>query len=132
MGQKVHPHGFRVGFMKDWDTRWVASRKDIAAYIKEDDMLRKHLKKKLYLAGISRIEIERNTQRVTVNIHAGKPGIIIGKGGQGVELIKKEVEKLTKKSCNINIIEVKNVDADAQLVAENIASQLERRISFRL
>ncbi|MGI6160990.1 MAG: 30S ribosomal protein S3 [Christensenellales bacterium] len=131
MGQKVNPNGFRVGVIKDWDTRWFANRKQFAEYILEDDKIRKFLKNKLYSAGISRIEIERAAQRVAVNIYAGRPGIIIGKGGAGVELIKKDVEKLTGKSCLVNIIEIRNVDADAQLVAENIASQLERRISFR-
>ncbi len=131
MGQKVHPHGFRVGVIKEWDARWFANRKQFAEFLLEDDKIRKMLKKKLYPAGVSKIEIERAAQKITVNVHAGKPGIIIGRGGAGVEIIKKEVEKLTGKACGINIIEVKGVDGNAQLVAENIAAQLERRISFR-
>lgn len=131
MGQKVHPHGFRVGVIKDWDTRWIAKKKDFAAFIKEDYDIREFLKKKLYSAGISRIEIERAANKITVNIHAGRTGVIIGKGGAGVDQVKSELNKLIGKSVALNIIEVKRPDIDAQLVAENIALQLERRISFR-
>ena len=131
MGQKVHPHGQRVGVIKDWDTRWYANKKDFADNLLEDYKIRNFLKKKLYAAGISRIEIERAANRVTVNIVTGKPGVVIGRGGAGVEQVKKDVEKLTGKTVNVNIIEVRSPDGDAQLVAENIASQLERRISFR-
>ncbi len=131
MGQKVNPHGFRVGIIKDWDTRWFSSKKDFADNLYEDYQIRELLKKKLYAAGISKIEIERAAKRVTVNIHTGKPGMVIGKGGAGVDATRKELIKLTGKNVLVNIIEVKNPDMDAQLVAENIAAQLERRISFR-
>lgn len=131
MGQKVNPHGFRVGVIKDWDTRWYANKKDFAKYILQDNMIRNYVHSKLKIAGISKIEIERAAQRLTVTIHSGKPGILIGKGGSGIEQIKKDIEKLIGISPIVNIIEVKNVDVDAQLVAENIAAQLEKRISFR-
>ncbi|MGI6152284.1 MAG: 30S ribosomal protein S3 [Christensenellaceae bacterium] len=131
MGQKVHPHGFRVGVIKDWDARWIAKKNKFADYIVEDDKIRKFLKKKLYAAGISKIEIERAANKVSVNIFTGKPGIVIGKGGTGVEILKSDLLKLTGKAVVVNIIEVKRVDTDAQLVAEGVAQQLERRISFR-
>ena len=131
MGQKVHPHGFRVGIIKDWDARWTAKKSKFADYIVEDDKIRKFLKKKLYAAGISKIEIERAAQKISVNIFTGKPGIVIGKGGTGVEILKKDPVKLTGTNVAVNIIEVKRVDVDAQLVAENVAQQLEKRISFR-
>ncbi|MGI6169314.1 MAG: 30S ribosomal protein S3 [Christensenellales bacterium] len=131
MGQKVNPHGFRVGVIKDWDTRWYASKKEFADYLVEDYKIREFLKKKLYSAGISKITIERAVNKVTVSIYTGRPGVLIGRGGSGVEATKKDVEKLTGKSAVINVIEVKNPDMDAQLVAENIAAQLEKRISFR-
>lgn len=131
MGQKVNPHGLRVGIIKDWDTRWFAGKKDFADYLIEDVKLRDMLKKKLFHAGISRIEIERAANRVRVNIFTAKPGILIGKGGTGIDSIKNDIEKFTKKSSIVNVVEVKNPDLEAQLVAENIAAQLERRISFR-
>ncbi len=131
MGQKVNPHGLRVGIIKDWDARWYASRKDFADNLIEDVQLRDMLKKKLFHAGISKIEIERAANRVKVNIFTAKPGIVIGKGGTGVDALKREIEKFTKKTTILNIVEVKYPDLDAQLVAENIAAQLERRISFR-
>ncbi len=131
MGQKVNPHGLRVGIIKDWDSRWYANDSDFADALIEDYELRKYIKKKLFIAGISRIEIERAANRVKVNIHAAKPGIVIGRGGSEIDKTKKELEKLTQKNVSINIIEVKKPEKDAQLVAENIASQLERRISFR-
>ncbi len=131
MGQKVHPHGFRVGVIKNWDTRWYASKKNFADYLVEDDKIRKHLKQKLFAAGISKIEIERAFNKLTVNIHTAKPGVVIGRGGAGVEALKAEVSKLVGQAVNVNIIEVRSADANAQLVAENIAAQLERRISFR-
>ncbi len=131
MGQKVHPHGFRVGVIKNWDTRWYASKKKFADYLVEDDKIRKHLKEKLFAAGISKIEIERAFNKLTVNIHTAKPGVVIGRGGAGVEALKAEVSKLVGQAVNVNIIEVRSADANAQLVAENIAAQLERRISFR-
>jgi small subunit ribosomal protein S3 len=131
VGQKVNPHGLRVGVIKDWDARWYASKKDFADNLIEDVKLREMLKKKLYHAGISKIEIERAANRVRVNIHTAKPGIVIGKGGTGIESIKAEVEKFINKKAILNIVEVKSPDTSAQLVAENIAAQLERRISFR-
>ena len=131
MGQKVHPTGVRVGIIKDWNAKWYADSKNFADYLVEDQKIRKFLKKKLYLAGISKIEIERTAKAVKANVYAAKPGIIIGKGGAGVESVKAELTKLINKDINLNIVEVKNVDTDAQLVAENIANQLERRISFR-
>jgi small subunit ribosomal protein S3 len=131
MGQKVHPHGLRVGVIKDWDARWYASKKDFADTLVEDVNLRKALKEKLFSAGISKIEIERAVNRVKVNIFTAKPGIVIGKGGAGVNTLKDFVQKFTNKAAMINIVEVKVPDTDAQLVSENIAAQLERRISFR-
>jgi small subunit ribosomal protein S3 len=131
MGQKVHPHGLRVGIIKDWDARWIAKKRNFADYIVEDDKIRKYLKKKLYIAGISKIEIERAANKISVSIHTGKPGIVIGKGGTGVDVLKQDLLKLTGKNIVVNIIEVKRPDLDAQLVAENVAAQLEKRISFR-
>ena len=131
MGQKVHPTGVRVGIIKDWNAKWYADSKNFADYLVEDQKIRKFLKKKLYTAGISKIEIERTAKFVKVNVFTAKPGIIIGKGGAGAETLKAEVAKLIGKDVNINIVEVKAIDTDAQLVAENIAAQLERRISFR-
>ena len=131
MGQKVHPTGVRVGIIKDWNSKWYADSKNFSDYLVEDQKIRKFLKKKLYAAGISKIEIERTAKAVKVNLYTAKAGIVIGKGGAGVESIKKELAKLIGKDVNLNIVEVKNVDTDAQLVAENIAGQLERRISFR-
>jgi small subunit ribosomal protein S3 len=131
MGQKVNPHGMRVGVIKDWNARWFAKKKDFAANIKEDNIIRKQLKKQLFLAGISKIETERAANKLTVNIYTAKPGIVIGKGGQGVEILKKQLSKQTGKNVVLNIIEIKRPDTEAQLVAENIAQQLERRISFR-
>ena len=131
MGQKVHPTGVRVGIIKDWNSKWYADSKHFADYLVEDQKIRKFLKKKLYAAGISEIEIERTAKMVRINLYTAKPGIVIGKGGTGVESIKAEVAKLINKDVNLNIVEVKNIDTDAQLVAENIAGQLERRISFR-
>ncbi|MCF0125276.1 MAG: 30S ribosomal protein S3 [Clostridia bacterium] len=131
MGQKVHPTGVRVGIIKDWNSKWYADSKNFADYLVEDQKIRKFLKKKLYQAGISKIEIERTAKLVKVNLYTAKPGIVIGKGGAGVETVKEELAKLIEKDVNINIVEVKNIDIDAQLVAENIAGQLERRVSFR-
>lgn len=131
MGQKVHPHGLRVGIIKDWDAKWYANDKNFADLLIEDNKIREFLKKKLFVAGISKIEIERAANRVKVNIFTAKPGIVIGRGGEGVDLSKKELEKMTGKTVLINIVEVKNPETDAQLVAENIAAQLEKRISFR-
>ena len=131
MGQKVHPTGVRVGIIKDWNAKWYADSKNFADYLVEDQKIRKFLKKKLYTAGISKIEIERTAKFVKVNVYTAKPGIIIGKGGAGAESLKADVTKLIGKDVNINIVEVKAISTDAQLVAEDIASQLERRISFR-
>ena len=131
MGQKVNPHGFRVGVIKDWDARWYASKKDFANNIVEDEAIRKFLKKRLYESGISKIEIERAGRNVTVNVFTAKPGMVIGPKGANIEALKAEVAKLAGKPVNLNIIEVKNPDANAQLIAENIAASLEKRISFR-
>ena len=131
MGQKVHPTGVRVGILKDWKAKWYADSKDFADYLVEDQKIRKYLKKKEYEAGISEIEIERTAKMVKVNVYTAKPGILIGKGGAGAETLKNEIKKLIGKDVNLNVVEVKNADLNAQLVAENIAGQLERRISFR-
>jgi small subunit ribosomal protein S3 len=131
MGQKVNPHGLRVGIIKDWDSRWYASDNTFSDSLIEDYRIRKYLKKLLYFAGIPKIEIERAANRVKINIHAAKPGIIIGRGGAEIDKLKSKIENLINKSVSVNIIEVKVPDLSAQLVAENIASQLEKRISFR-
>ena len=131
MGQKMDPHGLRVGVIKDWNSKWYANKKDFSDYLVEDHKIRVYVKKKLYAAGISKIEIERTAKFVKVNVYTAKPGIIIGKGGNLAESLKVELEKMINKEVNLNIVEVKNIDLDAQLVAENIAGQLERRISFR-
>jgi len=131
MGQKVNPHGLRIGIIKDWDTKWYAGKKNFSEYLVEDFKIRKFIKKKLYSAGISRIEIERAANKVKVNVNTAKPGLVIGKGGAGIEELRKQLEKLTKKNVLINITEIKVPELDAQIVAESIASQLEKRISFR-
>lgn len=131
MGQKVNPHGMRVGVIKDWDSRWYAEE-DFAAFLAEDQQIRKFLKKKLYSAGISKIEVERAADRVKVIVFTAKPGVVIGKGGAEIENTKKELVKLTNgKKVSLDIQEIQKPDANAQLVAENIAQQLENRISFR-
>lgn len=131
MGQKVNPNGFRVGVIKDWNTRWYASKKDFSDYLVEDKKIRDHLKKVHYAAGVAKIDIERAANKVTVSIHTARPGMLIGKGGVGVDAIKADVSALIGKPVNVNIMEVRNPDANAQLVAENIAQQLEKRIAFR-
>ena len=131
MGQKMHPHGLRVGVIKDWDSKWYADSKNFSDYLVEDKKIREYVKKKLYVSGISKIEIERTAKSVKVNVYTAKPGLVIGKGGALVEGLKADLQKIIKKDINLNIVEVKNADTDAQLVAENIAGQLERRISFR-
>ena len=131
MGQKVNPHGLRVGIIKNWDSRWFVADKDFGDTLVSDHNLRKYLKKTLYAAGVSKIEIERDASRVNVNIHCAKPGIVIGKGGTEIEKLRLTCEKMLEKPTSLNIVEVKNPDADAQLVAENIAQQLEKRIAFR-
>ena len=130
MGQKVNPHGLRVGIIKDWDSKWYAE-KEFADFLVEDHKIRDFLKKKLYSAGVSRIEIERASQRVKVILYTAKPGVVIGKGGAEIEKVKNELSKLIDKKVFIDIKEIKRPDRDAQLVAENIALQLENRISFR-
>ena len=130
MGQKVNPHGLRVGVIKEWDSRWYAEA-DFSDYLVEDYNIRKYLKKKLYSAGVSKIEIERASDRIRVIIHTAKPGVIIGKGGAEIEVTKAELSKMTDKKVLIDIKEIKRPDKDAQLVAENIAQQLENRVSFR-
>ncbi len=131
MGQKVNPHGFRVGIIKDWDSRWFAKDSDFGDTLVEDYKVRKFLKKNLYAAGVPRIEIERDAVKVRIHIHCAKPGIVIGKGGAEIEKLRKQLEAMVKKPVIVNIVEVKQPDLSAQLVAENIAAQLERRVSFR-
>ncbi len=131
MGQKVNPHGLRVGVIKDWDSHWYASKKDFGNILVEDYKLREFIKKEIYSAGVPRIEIDRDANRIRINIHCAKPGMVIGRSGQDVEVLRKKLEKMTGKTVNINIESIRNADLNAQLVAENIASQLERRIAFR-
>jgi len=132
VGQKVHPHGLRVGVIKDWDAKWYANSKNFADNLVEDNQIREYLKERLFTAGISKIEIERAAKRVKINIHTAKPGMVIGKGGQGIEDLKVQLKKIiTDKNVLINIVEVKAPENNAQLMAENIAAQLEKRISFR-
>ncbi|KAF5077155.1 hypothetical protein DSECCO2_153150 [anaerobic digester metagenome] len=131
MGQKVNPHGMRVGVIKDWDSRWYASDEKVGDLIVEDQKIRKYLKKTLYGAGVPKIEIERSSDTVTIFLHCARPGVVIGKGGEQIEQYRLAVEKLVGKKVKLNIVEVRNPDMDAQLVAENIAQQLEKRISHR-
>ena len=132
MGQKVHPHGLRVGVIKGWDAKWYADKRTFADNLIEDNKIREFVKKELFSAGIAKIEIERSAKRVKLNIYTAKPGVVIGKGGAGIEALKAKVAKLVNgKNILINIVEVKNAEANAQLVAENIAAQLEKRVSFR-
>ena len=131
MGQKMHPQGLRVGVIKDWNSKWYADSKNFSDYLVEDHKIREYVKKKLFVSGISKIEIERTPKFVKVNVYTAKPGLVIGKGGNYAETLKNELVKMINKDVNLNIVEVKNIDTDAQLVAENIANQLERRISFR-
>ena len=131
MGQKVNPHGMRVGVIKDWDSRWYAREEKVGDLLVEDKKIRDYLKKTLYSAGIPKIEIERRNDVVTIFMHCARPGMVIGKDGKAIEETRLAVEKLIKKSVKLNIIEVRNPDMNAQLVAENIAAQLEKRISFR-
>ena len=132
MGQKVSPHGFRVGIIQDWDSKWYANKKNFADYLAEDNKVREYVKKKLYIAGVSKVLIERaaeNTIRVTVL--TAKPGMVIGRGGDGIDQLKAELEKLTGKTVSVNIIEVKRAETDATLQAESIAQSLEKRVSYR-
>ena len=131
MGQKVNPHGLRVGVIKDWDSRWFAKKNQIGDTLVSDYNLRAFLKKTLYAAGVAKVEIERDATRVRVNIHCAKPGIVIGKGGAEIEKLRLTCEKMLGKTTLVNIVEVRNPDVSAQLVAESIAQQLEKRIAFR-
>ena len=132
MGQKVNPHGLRVGVIKGWDAKWYADKKTFADNLVEDNKIREFVKKELFSAGIAKIEIERSAKRIKLNIHTAKPGVVIGKGGAGIEALKAKLAKIVAgKNILINIVEVKNAEANAQLVAENIAAQLEKRVSFR-
>ena len=137
MGQKVNPHGIRVGVIKDWDSRWFTSKQEFGDTLVEDNKIRKTLKKQLFGAGVPKIEIERTTDnqsgepKVKVNIYCAKPGMVIGKGGAEIANLQKQLSEMIGKSVNVNIVEVRNIDTNAQLVAENIAQQLEKRISFR-
>ena len=131
MGQKVHPHGLRVGVIKDWSSKWYADDKNFSDYLVEDHKIREYVKKKLFASGISKIEIERTEKIVKVNVYTAKPGLVIGKGGQAAEAFRNELQKMIGKEVNLNIVGVDNIDTDAQLVAESICNQLERRISFR-
>jgi small subunit ribosomal protein S3 len=130
MGQKVHPIGLRLGIIRDWDGRWFAE-KDYATFLHEDIKIRRLIKEKLYNSGIARVEIERAANRIKVTIHTARPGMVIGRGGTEVEKLRKELEELTSKQISLNIAEVKNPELNAQLVAESIAAQLEKRVSFR-
>jgi small subunit ribosomal protein S3 len=130
VGQKVHPKGLRIGIIRDWDAKWYAD-KDYANLLHEDLKIRKYIKKKLFIAGISKVEIERAANRVKVSIFTAKPGIVIGRGGTEVEALRKQLEKLTNKQINVNIVEIKVPELDAQLVSENVAAQLVKRVSFR-
>ncbi len=131
MGQKVNPHGLRVGVIKNWDSNWYADKKNFADFLVEDAQIRDFIKNKLKACGIEKIEIERTAGRVKVHVYTSKPGLVIGKGGSEIDKLRKEVSKLTPSKVAINIVEVKKPDASAQLVAENIALQLENRVSFR-
>lgn len=130
MGQKVNPHGLRIGIIRTWDAKWYAD-KEYAANLHEDIKMRKLIKKKLYAAGVSRIEIERSLNRVKVTVHTAKPGMVIGRGGSGIEELKQTLKQLTGKTIDVNVAEIKQAELDATLVAENIAAQLEKRIAFR-
>ncbi|MDK2806436.1 30S ribosomal protein S3 [Thermoanaerobacterium sp. CMT5567-10] len=131
MGQKINPRGLRVGVSQDWDAKWFAKDKDFSDLLIEDIKIRDFIKNKIYASGVPKIEIERAANRIKIDVYTAKPGMVIGKGGAGIEGLRQEIEKMTNKKVIINIVEVKNPELDAQLVAENIASQLERRISFR-
>ncbi len=131
MGQKVNPHGLRVGVIRDWDSKWYADKKTFNEFLVEDYKIREFIKKKLFVSGISKIEIERAASKIKVSVFTAKPGMVIGRGGSGVEELRLDIEKMTKKSVVINVEEIKLPELDAQLVAENIASQLERRVTFR-
>ena len=131
MGQKMDPHGLRVGIIKDWDSKWYAGKKDFANNLVEDVAIRKELTKKLKIAGVSKVEIERKANLVRANVYVAKPGLALGKNGEIINKVREDLKKKIGKEVNVNVVEVKNPDIDATLVAENIASQIERRISYR-
>ncbi|MBR5429481.1 MAG: 30S ribosomal protein S3 [Firmicutes bacterium] len=131
MGQKVNPKGFRIGVIRDWDSRWYANNKDFKNFLYEDYQLRKYVKEKLYSSGVSKVDIERAGGRVKINVFTAKPGIVIGRGGQEVEVLRQELEKMSGKKVSVNITEIKRPELDAQLVAESVAASLEKRIAFR-
>ena len=131
MGQKVNPHGLRVGVIKDWDAKWYADKDEFSDYLKEDLQIRKHIKNKMFEAGISRIVIKRAANRLKLDIHTARPGMVIGRGGSEVDALRAEIEELTDRNVQINVVEVKDPELNAQLVAENIAAQLLKRVSFR-
>ncbi|WP_408955508.1 30S ribosomal protein S3 [Natroniella sp. ANB-PHB2] len=131
MGQKINPHGLRVGVVKDWDAKWYADKDEYANLLHEDLEIREHIKTKMYEAGIARIVIERAANRIKLDVHTARPGMVIGKGGSEVDKLRSELEDITGKKVQVNVVEVKKPDQNAQLVAENIAQQLENRVSFR-
>ena len=131
MGQKIHPIGLRLGINRTWSSRWYADTKNYPTLVVEDTKVREFIKKKLFAAGISKIDIERKSDSVEVYVHTAKPGVIVGRGGQGIDQLRKDVQAITNKKVQINVIEVQRIEADAQLVAENICAQLEKRIAFR-
>jgi len=131
LGNKINPHGLRVGVIRDWEAKWYADKKDYSRLLNEDREIRSHVKEKMFEAGISRVVIERAANRLKLDVHTARPGMVIGRGGSEVEALRNEVEALTGKTVQINVVEVKDPEMNAQLVAENIASQLVRRISFR-
>ncbi|MFW5980792.1 MAG: 30S ribosomal protein S3 [Halanaerobiaceae bacterium] len=131
MGQKIHPHGLRVGVIKDWDAKWYADKNNYSDVLQEDIKIREHIKEKMYEAGISRIVIKRAANRLKIDIYTARPGMVIGRGGSEVDALRQEIENITGKDVQINVVEVENPELDAQLVAENIAEQLLKRVSFR-
>ncbi|MCF8011769.1 MAG: 30S ribosomal protein S3 [Clostridiales bacterium] len=131
MGQKVNPKGLRLGIIKDWDAKWYADKRNFPELLLEDHKIRKFIKDKLFSAGISRVQIERAANRIKISIHTSKPGIVIGRGGAEVESLRTQLASMTGKQVNVNIVEIKNPELDAQLVAENVAVQLEKRVAFR-
>jgi len=131
LGQKVNPHGMRVGIIKDWDAKWYADKNNYADFLKEDLEIRQYIKEKMFDAGISRVVIERAANQLKLDIYTARPGMVIGRGGSEVDALRKDIERMTGKNVQINVVEINNPDLDAQLVAENIASQLVRRVSFR-
>jgi small subunit ribosomal protein S3 len=131
LGQKVHPHGLRIGVIKDWDARWYADKKNYAKLLQEDLEIRNYIKEKMFDSGISRVVIERAANQLKVDVHTARPGMVIGRGGSEVDTLRQDIENRTGKKAQINVVEIENPDLDAQLVAENIAAQLVKRVSFR-